>query len=391
MIKDYKKIDPYLFNMVKTCKNDGHISCVIYANDYGRLKRYLSQFGFCNYNFYEYPFIKAFGVKILPEKIKSMAREEHIKYITASTTVFAQINVAKQVTHIEDLQKKGYLGKGVTMAIIDTGISPHLDFVYPENRIIVFKDFIKNRKKPYDDNGHGTFIAGVAAGSGLISNIKYSGIAPLAKIISLKTLDKNGETGAFSILEAMQWVYDNHKKYNIKVVCMSFGSSPMMGRDPLSVGAEALWHKGITVVAAAGNSGPDSSTIKSPGVSSRIITVGALDDKRDESGNFKNKEFEVADFSSRGPVASFVKPDLLAPGVNLKSTSNSKKGFYTTLSGTSVATPIIAGLCCLIIEKYPNIKPDEIKGLLIKNSYPIVNDKNSEGYGLIDASKILDN
>ena len=384
------KVDPYLFGLVKTCKNEGDISCIIYANDYDRVKSFLNSFGSDNIKFFEYPFIKAFGVKLLPDKIKNMAQNEHIKYISASTKVFAQIDIAKKVTHITDLQNKGYLGKGVTLAIIDTGIRPHLDFVYPNNRIILFKDFIKNNKKPYDDNGHGTFVAGVACGNGLISHQKYSGVAPLASIISLKTLDKNGETGAFSILQAMQWVYDNHKKYNIKVVCMSFGSNPMSGRDPLSMGAEALWHKGITVVAAAGNSGPDNSTIKSPGVSSRIITVGALDDKRTGSGTFKKQDFEVADFSSRGPVFNFIKPDILAPGVNLKSTSHKKKGFYTSLSGTSVATPIIAGLCCLIIEKYPNIKPDEIKGLLIKNSYPIKNDKNSEGYGLIDASKLFD-
>ena len=163
---------------------------------------------------------------------------------------------------------------------------------------------------------------------------------------------------------------------------MSFGSTPIGSGDPLTLGAEALWRKGITVVAAAGNSGPDNKSIMSPGVSPRIITVGALDDKRDGTNKFVKSEFEIAEFSSRGPAFNFYKPDI-------KSTSNISENFYTTLSGTSVATPIIAGLCCLLIEKYKNIKPDEIKALLIKNSYPIINDRNQEGYGLIDASNLL--
>jgi len=389
MEKFLNKVDPYLYQIVNTCEEKKEVSCIIYAHDYLRVKSFFENTPYCK-NLIEYPFIRAFGLNIIKNKIPLLAQNENIQYITASTKVFAQINVAKKVTHIEKLNKNGYLGKGVTIAVIDTGILPHLDFVSPNNRIILFKDFVKKRKKIYDDNGHGTFVTGIAAGSGLISGSKYMGVAPKSNIISLKTLDENGETTAFNILEAMQWIFDNHKKYNIKVVCMSFGSNPMSGRDPLSMGAEALWSQGITVVAAAGNSGPEHSSIKSPGISSRIITVGALDDKRNENGIFQKKNFDVADFSSRGPAFRFLKPDLLAPGVNLTSTSYKPKEFYTRLSGTSVATPIIAGLSCLLIEKYPHITPDIIKGLLIKNAYPIVNDKNAEGYGLIDAEHLFD-
>lgn len=391
-MKDYlEKIDPYLVGLVKTCKQKNDISCIVYASNYEKAKNYLKK-SIMNDNlyFYDYPFMNAFGVKASLDDIYFLAKSSNVTYITASTKVFAQINIAKKVTHIDTLNEKGFYGRGVTIAIIDTGIKPHFDFVYPKNRILIFKDFLNSKEKPYDDNGHGTFVAGIACGSGIISNKKYAGVAPKANIIALKTLNEHGEAGAFSILEAMQWVYDNNEKYNIKVVCMSFGSNPMNGRDPLSIGAEALWKKGITVVAAAGNSGPDASSIKSPGISSRIITVGALDDKRGEKGTFLKKNFKVADFSSRGPAFRFVKPDLLAPGVNLTSTSQAKKEFYTHLSGTSVATPIVAGLCALMIEKYPQITPDEIKGLLIQNATPINYNKNEEGYGLIDANKLFD-
>ena len=140
------KVDPYLFNMVKTCNKGGNISCIIYARDYERVKNFLKDKGIKVLNFFEYPFINAFGVKILPEKINALARNEQITYISASTRVFAQIDIAKQVTHIANLQNKGYLGKGVTMAIIDTGIKPHLDFVCPNNRIIFLKILLKTIK-----------------------------------------------------------------------------------------------------------------------------------------------------------------------------------------------------------------------------------------------------
>lgn len=389
-MKNYlEKIDPYLYNMVGALNSDSLVNCVVYAKNYFKVKSMLKHNKNVDKGFHEYPFIKAFGIKLKFNKLSQVAKSQQIKYITANTKVFAQINIAKKITNISKLNQAGYYGEGITIAIIDTGIKPHLDFVCPTNRIIKFKDFVKDNKKAYDDNGHGTFVAGIACGSGFISNSRYSGVAPKANIISLKTLDENGETGAFSILEAMQWVYDNSNKYNIKVVCMSFGSNPLDSGDPLTLGAEALWQKGVIVVAAAGNSGPDSATIKSPGVSSKIITVGALDDKRNSSGLYKRSNFEVANFSSRGPALNKYKPDVLAPGVNIKSTSIKKGEFYTILSGTSVATPIVAGLACLLVEKYPKITPNEVKGLLVKHSYPIINDRNSEGFGLIDANTLF--
>ena len=109
---------------------------------------------------------------------------------------------------------------------------------------------------------------------------------------------------------------DNRKKYNIKVVCMSFGSMVLSSNDPLITGAEVLWNNGITVVAAAGNSGPESQTIKSPGASSKIITVGAINDNR-KNGKYNEDNFVIADFSSRGPILDNYKPDLVVPGVDI--------------------------------------------------------------------------
>ena len=170
----------------------------------------------------------------------------------------------------------------------------------------------------------------------------------------------------------MQWVYENYKKYNISVVCMSFGAESSKKFDPLSKGAEALWKAGITVVAAAGNSGPNKETIKSPGTNPYIITVGALDISASN----------VANFSSRGPTIYGHKPDLLAPAVNVISCNN-KFLPYTKMSGTSVATPIVAGVCAIIKSKYPNTTNNEIKKFLLSHCTKITGNVDTEGAGYL--------
>ncbi len=377
-----RKIDPSLLSHVSSQSLvKQNVDCLVYSNNFLRTKKYLDSLNHCKV-FAELPFINAFAVNICPEKLGIMSSIKHINYITSQAKVFAQVNVAKDIMNVKLLHNEGLSGKGVTVAFIDTGVCSHIDFVVPKNRLMIFKDFVNFKQQAYDDNGHGSFVASVAVGNGMCSAKKYSGVAPKADIISLKALDKNGETGAFTILEAMQWIHENHKRYNIKVVCMSFGSQPMQSSDPLTRGAEVLWDDGIVVVAAAGNSGPDVSTIKSPGVSTKIITVGALNDKRNlETETYDEKSFEVADFSSRGPAFNFYKPDLIASGVNLTCCSNKPNELYTKMSGTSVATPLIAGLCALIVEKFPTISPVEVKSMILNGCKKITGDRNTEGYG----------
>ena len=185
---------------------------------------------------------------------------------------------------------------------------------------------------------------------------------------------------ANSILSAMQWIFENRQRFNIRLVCMSFGSVALGKNDPLMLGAEKLWDSGIVVVTAGGNSGPESETIKSPGSSYKVITVGALDDKR-VLGEPQYDKFAVADFSSRGPINNTYKPDVIASGVDINGLNNKKSPFYTTMSGTSVSTPIVAGVCSRLIKKYPNYSPDRIKKLIISSCNPITFDRNSEGFG----------
>ena len=147
-----------------------------------------------------------------------------------------------------------------------------------------------------------------------------------------------------------------------------------------------LWNSGVVVVAAAGNSGPDSGTIKAPGSESRIITVGALNDGR----NDEFKAMSVADFSSRGPIFDRYKPDLIASGVDVISTARFgiDNMFYTAMSGTSVSTPIVAGVALLLVKHNPRYTPDEIKYMILRSTESIGYDRNSEGFGMLNMSRL---
>ena len=378
----FKKIDKKLLEQVSSLDANKKVDCLVYANNYFYAKKYLTS---CNLNIIEYPFIKAFGLKTDIKNLTKLAGLTQVKYISSVAKVFAQMDIAKKVHNIVDVQKK-FTGKNVTVAVIDTGIAEHLDFCSFKNRIIAFKDFVGQKSYPYDDNGHGSFVCGVLGGNGFLSGKKYSGVAPNCNIVMCKALDSNGETGALTILKAMQWIYDNKNKYNIKVVCLSLGSQPLESGDPLMQGAEALWNEGIVVVCAAGNSGPENRTIKSPGTSGKIITVGAFNDGRN-TGEVTEKNFEIAKFSSRGPAGRFYKPDCVATGVDINSVGI--ENFYTKMSGTSVSTPIVAGCVALLLEAMPRLSPIEVKSKIISCCQPFVFDRNSEGFGFVDASKLI--
>ena len=296
--------------------------------------------------------------------------QDDINFIYSNTEVQA-LKKETNFLNIKKLTENKFFGQNQTICFIDTGIYPHLDFLLPENKIIKFIDLVNNKSQPYDDNGHGTFVSGICCGNGIL-NSSYCGLAKKAKIICIKALNINGTSNSNLILDAMEWIYQNHKAYNISVVCMSFGADCLDKTDPLSKGAEILWKAGITIVAAAGNSGPNPNTIKSPGNNPNIITVGALD-----IDNMK-----IPEFSSRGPTIYGSKPDLLAPAVDIVSCNN-KFLPYTNMSGTSVATPIIAGICAIIKSKYPKIKNYEIKKFLLSNCKKLTYDVNIEGAGYL--------
>lgn len=344
---------------------------------------------------YRLPVIDSIVVEIDEEDYPKFKCIDCIKSVHENTHITAQINNAKEKINCYNTP---YTGKGVTIAVLDTGISPLADFVSPTNRILAFKDFINNIETPYDDNGHGTHVFGICSGNGALSNGKYCGIAPNSNLVALKTLTSTGKGNASNVLAGIQWVLDNQRKYNIRIVNLSIGTTSTSDNDPLVKAAERLWDMGIVITTAAGNNGPSPCSISSPGISKKIITVGSSDDHN----TVKIFDDTLVDFSGRGPTAQCViKPDIVAPGTNIVSCltptpfqegGNSLKSIdthYQSLSGTSMSTPMVTGAIALLLEKYPNLKPDDIKYMLKLSATDLNQSHNQQGWGLLNVQKLI--
>lgn len=310
-----------------------------------------------------------------------------------------QTDNAVKTLGVDKLWEKGFTGKDVTIAIVDTGIYPHKDF---EDKIIGFKDFCNGYKEAYDDQGHGTHVAGDSAGTGAMSQGKYKGTAPDAKLVGVKALDKNG-AGKFSdIIKGIQWVVQNKDKYNIKVMNMSLGGPAFMSykEDPIAQAAQKALDAGIVPVIAAGNSGPKPGTVGSPGNNPNVLTVGAFDDKN----TIERYDDEIAKFSSRGPtkIDGLTKPDILSPGVNITAATSYGSPLdthpsiphagpdYITISGTSMATPIMAGIVADIVQARPDLSPKEIIEIFKNSASKMPGlDGNQQGHGVVQPEAAL--
>jgi serine protease AprX len=299
-------------------------------------------------------------------------------------------------------------GRNIGVAIVDTGIVPHSDFIEGGNRIIAFKDVIHGRAQMYDDNGHGTHVAGIIGGNGYASGGKYMGIAPRCNLIGVKALNYKGNGNVQDVLNGFEWIIANKEKYNIRVVNISVGSTTdenASEQSNLVMGVDELWDRGLVVVVAAGNNGPGPKTISMPGISRKVITVGASDD------NISVEVFgtKSIDYSGRGPTCACIKkPDVVAPGSNIvsccppKSDSRSNRGFlfskprmdpygglYTVKSGTSMATPIVSGAIALLLSAYPDMTNREVKIRIKNSSTDLGLTHEQQGWGLLNVENLV--
>lgn len=293
---------------------------------------------------------------------------------------------AKRWIHCDDAYRLGLTGKGIGVAVLDTGIFPHRDF---ENRIKVFNDIVKRRPMPYDDNGHGTHISGIIGGAGLSSDGKYQGVAPECSLINVKVLDHKGNGYASDVLAGLSWLKKHKEEYGIRIINISVGSFTRKGMSEDSAlvrGVDAAWDAGFVVVVAAGNNGPGRFTITTPGISRKVITVGCSDDY---------KEVDVAgsrmiDYSGRGPTSTCVcKPDLVAPGSSIISCGN-RQGAYIIKSGTSMSTPLVSGAIALLLQKYPDMTNRDVKLHLREKAVDLGLPRNQQGWGMLDVKRLVE-
>ncbi|MDQ7087093.1 MAG: S8 family serine peptidase [Acidobacteriota bacterium] len=218
----------------------------------------------------------------------------------------ANLDVARAATNADIAwQRYGHTGRGVTVALIDSGLTP--EAALPEERVLARVDFVEDGGQAVDGFGHGTHIAGIVAGD--------KGLAPEANLVVLRVLDAEGRGRLSDVLAAMDWVITHREEYGIQVVNLSLGYAPRMSfrYDPVNIAVRRAWAAGLTVVASAGNRGRDGSmTINAPGNDPLVITAGAMND----FNTIARGDDEVTTYSSRGPSWGdfVVKPDLVAPG-----------------------------------------------------------------------------
>ena len=275
--------------------------------------------------------------------------------------------------------KSYYTGKGIGVCILDTGIYDHIDFA---GRIWAFYDFLSYKRLPYDDNGHGTHVAGLLAGNGTASMGKYRGAAPGCGIISLKVLDRYGNGSQEDVLRAFRWIREYRQQYRIRVVNISVGTTCNSKKDhtELIEKVEQLWDEGMVVVAAAGNQGPRPGSITAPGNSRKVITVGSSDMLEGRSG-----------ISGRGPTRECVcKPDIVAPGNQIMSCIPGKPYSYGIKSGTSMSTPLVSGAIACALEKDPTLTNVDIKTMLMNSAEDMGRPRNQQGWGRFNRQKFLE-
>ncbi len=279
-------------------------------------------------------------------------------------------------------------GKNITVAVIDTGIeynhtafgSCTLTNVTQGNcRIKGGYDFVNNDNDPMDDNSHGTHVAGTVGGNGTVV-----GIAPEVNFYALKVCNSGGSCPTANIAAGIDWAIGN----NANIITISIGgtSTPNLndGYALLDELVDDAVSFGIVVTIAAGNDGPSTSIISSPGSARRVITVGASDDK----GTFDTSDDTIASFSSRGPSAfGRLDPDLCAPGVSINAPVLNNA--YGVKSGTSMATPGVAGAAALMLEYNRNFTPKKIRSRLMQASTSIPGSVFEEGAGMINVTKAI--
>jgi serine protease AprX len=287
--------------------------------------------------------------------------------------VYTCLDLSVPLVRAPQVWEAGYSGRSVRVAVLDTGLDTgHPDFA---GRVVALTDFTGEGVR--DEHGHGTHVAGIAAGAGHT----YRGVAPEADLYVAKVLHRDGSGYMSEVLAGLDWAVQQRAQ----VVNISLGGvGPCDGTDALSAACDAAVDHGVVVCVAAGNYGPGASTVGPPGCARKPLTVGAC-----------SKQDVIAPFSARGPTGDGrIKPDLLMPGVSVASCraqgttmGTPVDSLYTLSSGTSMAAPHATGAVALLLEAFPDLSAAELKQRLVDAAQDLGLDPNAQGGGRADAHR----
>ncbi len=286
----------------------------------------------------------------------------------------------QSVSHSEVpvIPEYNYAGKGIVVAVLDTGIFPHQDLTVPNNRIVGWQDFVNHKKSPYDDHGHGTEVAGIIAGNGNTSGAVTKGMAPEAWLVGVKILDQEGNGRLSDMIAGLEWCVRSLPLFNIKILCLSVPVVYQEGlfADPLSRMIRLAWSKGITIFTPFETQKVGFAV---SGFSQPLISVASLN--RQQALALNDKHFSNPDSSWSG-LKALATPDLIAEGEKLVSLS--VEGGYTTCSGNTIAAAMAAGGAALLLEKWPVLGPARVRYYLTKRAKDLGLGKNLQGFGLLN-------
>jgi serine protease AprX len=361
--------------------------------------------------------------------LDALAADRRVAHIYADHPAFATLErTGAAIGLVRSRQQFDVTGDGVGVAIIDSGITAWHDDLYLQTgrsrrlgeRVVHFRDFTQGRTsgwisdRPSDEFGHGTHVAGIVAGSGYDSDGRRMGIAPGADLIGLKVLDADGFGYISDVIAAIDYAIAVKDRFNIRVINLSVatGVFESYDTDPLAQAARRAVAAGIVVVTSAGNQGTDEAGraqaggITSPGNAPWVITVGAAS----HNGTARRDDDAVAVFSSRGPTRfnHGAKPDLVTYGVGIESLSDPASTLYRTysdylldgtrdvgyhpylsMSGTSMAAPVVSGTIALMLEANPKLTPNAVKAILEYTAEDRPDGALTEGAGLLNARGAL--
>ncbi|APH38601.1 hypothetical protein BHR79_03270 [Methanohalophilus halophilus] len=337
-------------------------------------------------------------IKINGSVIPSIVKFENVAWIEQYNPPVILNDKTGEIIEVDTVAHPHNLtGAGQVIAIADTGLGTgNLSTLHPDIKGRVDALYDWSDGNPADTNGHGTHVAGSALGNGSLSAGQYKGMAPEAHLFFQACGDDSSSLNIPPLHQLFIEAYNNGSRIHSN----SWGSDSVLSYSTEAVALDNFtWHHpDMLIIFAAGNDGPYSGTINSPGIAKNALTVGASENYRSERGIDSDDPSDIAGFSSRGPTFDGrIKPDVVAPGTSIYSTASSLvyPEDYVYMSGTSMATPITAGSAALIRQYFLNnlsIHPSAalLKAILINGAADLGHSSNSQGWGRLNLTNSID-